>query len=242
MRISLRELLIVVAVAAVGMAGLKYASDNMLPVVQAMVGILTLTMCIRAVVDRGHARAFAIGFVICSSGYAIAAHVADDLYQSTTAANTCGLFQPTRLLLAISPENEQEQWVDATSRRLLRVDPTDFFDWPAASASNLHVPPINIRYIEGANIIISRGASLPLESWTELFQNKSLTNTDIVTASMYAQASGKRYAYVSVPWSLDFVRAGHCFGMLLVGYVGAHCAQLIYWRSRTAHISPATPT
>src|SRR5688572_29076867 len=69
MRISLRELMIVVAMAAVGLAGLRFASSGMQPIVQAMTGILLLFFLVRAIVDVGVARAFAIGFVICSLAY-----------------------------------------------------------------------------------------------------------------------------------------------------------------------------
>jgi hypothetical protein len=69
MRISLRELMLVVAVAAIGLAGLRFASSGMLPIVQAMTGMLLLFFLVRAALDVGQSRAFAIGFVLCSAAY-----------------------------------------------------------------------------------------------------------------------------------------------------------------------------
>lgn len=71
MRISLRELMIVVAVAAVGFAGLKFASGGMLPIVQAMTGLLLLGLLVLACVDRGQRQAFAIGFLLCGVAYLV---------------------------------------------------------------------------------------------------------------------------------------------------------------------------
>ncbi|MEX2316697.1 MAG: hypothetical protein WD669_06070 [Pirellulales bacterium] len=76
MRISLRELMTVVAVAAVGLAGLKYASSAMLVVVQAMCFVLLLMFLVRAAVDRGREQAFAIGFAFCGVVYLITSVVA----------------------------------------------------------------------------------------------------------------------------------------------------------------------
>jgi hypothetical protein len=69
MRISLRELMLVVGVAAVGLAGLKFASSGMLPIVQAMTGLLLLVFLMRAIAGWGASRAFAIGYVVGSSIY-----------------------------------------------------------------------------------------------------------------------------------------------------------------------------
>jgi hypothetical protein len=71
MQISLRELMLVVAIAAVGCAGLEYASHGMLPIVQGMAGILLLVLLVRAVVGRGASQAFAVGFVCCSLFYLV---------------------------------------------------------------------------------------------------------------------------------------------------------------------------
>jgi hypothetical protein len=75
MRISLRELMIVVAVAAIGLAGLKFASTEMRTVIEALTGLLLFGLLVTAVVDRGSRQAFAAGFVLCTVLYLVVAYV-----------------------------------------------------------------------------------------------------------------------------------------------------------------------
>jgi len=90
MRISLRELMIVVAVAAVGMAGLKYASGGMGTVVQAMTGLVLLGLIVKAAVDRGRGQAFAVGFVLCAIVYLLVALVENPRSRSSPQTDIFG--------------------------------------------------------------------------------------------------------------------------------------------------------
>ncbi|MEX2316698.1 MAG: hypothetical protein WD669_06075 [Pirellulales bacterium] len=66
---SLRELMIIVAVAAVGMGGLKLASTELRTILQMLTGILLMAFLVKAVVDRGGRPAFAAGFILCALSY-----------------------------------------------------------------------------------------------------------------------------------------------------------------------------
>ncbi len=72
-RFSLRELFVVVAVVAMGIAALKYGgllADLFVTVT--MLAVMSLAICV--FVDRGRTQAAAIGFVTCVSIYALAVH------------------------------------------------------------------------------------------------------------------------------------------------------------------------
>lgn len=71
MRLSLKELMVVVTFAAVGCAALKYASSSMLLVMQALTGLVLVGMLVTAVVDRGGRQAFAIGFTAVAMFYGL---------------------------------------------------------------------------------------------------------------------------------------------------------------------------
>jgi hypothetical protein len=58
-------------VAAVGFAGLKFASSGMRALVQAMAGAILLMFLVKSVIDRGERQAFAIGFIICALTYSL---------------------------------------------------------------------------------------------------------------------------------------------------------------------------
>jgi hypothetical protein len=114
MRISLRELMIVVAVAAVGLAGLKYASTTSMHIaVQALSGALLLAFLVRAAVDRGHGQAFAIGFVFCALAYLIASVVS-----ATTVSLATGNFGTSAVLSWLYPMIETPAWYNEATGQL----------------------------------------------------------------------------------------------------------------------------
>jgi hypothetical protein len=75
MAISRRELLILLAFAVAAMAGLKFASGWMLPIVKAVTGLVLICFAVRAVVDRGSRQAFAIGFTLTALAYSAASFI-----------------------------------------------------------------------------------------------------------------------------------------------------------------------
>jgi hypothetical protein len=127
MRISLRELMLVVAVAAIGLAGMKFASTGMLPVVQAMTGLFLLAFLVRAIIDRGQPQAFAIGFLLCGAAYLFTIVVASRRLTLNapdgTPAQTVEIAAPTGTLGTQSMTNwfyqfvVSHRWVDLATER-----------------------------------------------------------------------------------------------------------------------------
>lgn len=114
MRISLRELLLVMAVVAVGCAGLKYASGGMLPIVQGMTGILLLVLLVRAVVGRGASQAFAVGFVSCSLFYLVVLTLA----LTTPILNaSIGTFGTASVLAKLHKVIVTQEWTNSVTGR-----------------------------------------------------------------------------------------------------------------------------
>lgn len=68
-RLSLREMLVLVTLAALAIVSLKYASDLWLAVIAALTMILCFVALIIAAIDRGGRQAFAIGFSLVAIGY-----------------------------------------------------------------------------------------------------------------------------------------------------------------------------
>ncbi len=69
LRLSLRELLVLVAFVALAIVSLKYASDVWLAIVLAVTMLAFFVALIVAAVDRGPRQAFAIGFALTMAGY-----------------------------------------------------------------------------------------------------------------------------------------------------------------------------
>jgi hypothetical protein len=70
-RLSLRELLTIVAFVAIGIASLKYANDFWLAVVAAVTMLSFFAVTIVAIVDGGPRQAFAIGFALTMLAYGL---------------------------------------------------------------------------------------------------------------------------------------------------------------------------
>ena len=70
-RISLRELLVLVALIGVGCAALKSASSTWWTALSALALLAVMGFALVAALDRGARQAFALGFVICVSVYAV---------------------------------------------------------------------------------------------------------------------------------------------------------------------------
>ena len=81
MRISLRELLILSGVVAVGIATLLYGGPITSGVVVSLVGVITIAMVIRALVESDVRRSTAIGFAVTSLAYLGILIIANDAKQ-----------------------------------------------------------------------------------------------------------------------------------------------------------------
>ena len=69
MRLSLRLLLILIALLAVACAGLKYANDWWWSILSGLALLLFMAMAVLACVGCGERRMFAVGFTICAVIY-----------------------------------------------------------------------------------------------------------------------------------------------------------------------------
>lgn len=116
MRISLRELLIVVAIAAVCLAGLKFASTSMGTAVQAMTGLLLLAALVKAAVGKGLGRAFAIGFAVSAIAYYLVAYT-DSATQHSSFST--GAFGTERALSALYPAVITHVWTNEATGRIV---------------------------------------------------------------------------------------------------------------------------
>lgn len=114
MRISLRELMLVVAVAAVGMAGLKFASTEMRTVVQAMTGLILLAMLVKATVDRGARQAFAVGFAVCALIYLLVLSVS---LNTSVLNRSIGTFGTGSALDGLHKLFVTQYWIDQETGR-----------------------------------------------------------------------------------------------------------------------------
>jgi hypothetical protein len=230
MRISLRELMLVVAAVAVGMAGLKYASSGMLPVVQAMTGVILLAMLVRAIVDRGRGQAFAIGFLISGLGYALVAHFSDRLLPATTwpvyERKITSSFPPTQLWLRLCPSLATYRWINTNTGKPLNFDPTR-----PNTKWRLRQPAM---VIEGAGIIVLTGPTTghPVLLWDHLLDQQLFTEEEISAAMIHAEQRRTCFAFLPIPWPSDLVFLGHCYGVIVLGYAGGRIGELLQDRTK----------
>jgi hypothetical protein len=231
MRISLRELMIVVAFAAVGCAALKYATITMQAVVQGLTGALLLGFLVRAIVDRGPRQAFAIGFVACAIVYIVARHV-----DGTTTTFT-GAFGTTRLITAVHPLFISENWINSTTGEAVRIE--------NAPPDARHIKRIE-RMSSGSEPTVEQSAVISSSTQATIEPiNRSRSYQDEIVQStegrrMIAEGAAPSslrmatYGLRSTPSIAAFRTVGYCLLTLLVGYVGGHFARYVYARRTLA--------
>jgi hypothetical protein len=130
MRISLRELLIVVAVAALGCAAMRFSSGVLRPLMQLVTAAVVLGCLLRVIFERGARQVTAAGFLVCALLYGLAAHIQDvDAFgpifrSSRDRLEIDSASLPTRALLALHTSIIGYQWVNARDGSPLDFDPT----------------------------------------------------------------------------------------------------------------------
>jgi hypothetical protein len=127
-RMSLREMLILVALVAMGICSLKYANDTWLPLVAGVTMIAIFIALIIAFVDRGPRQAFAIGFVLValSYGYVVLNSSIKVLQSNLNPEMSFGFNRlPTTWLLRYAYQAmESGYWHDSeTGKKLPSFDP-----------------------------------------------------------------------------------------------------------------------
>jgi hypothetical protein len=253
MRISLRELLIVVAVAAVGLASIRFAGTEVRPLMQLVAGLLLVASLIRAIFDRGQRQAVAAGFFICATLYGLAAHYSDVAMYGTSRPTAPdpelrSTFPPSRALLQLHASVIGFEWVDVSTGEPLDFDPTNPID-EANPDGTLSREEIVLQEIEqgpgrgGGNFAgNARGRSRsPRDSGMRSIgrvMHEQLTKNEFLEASardraiLTAMRNNVPYEYRPRTPEIHVLVAGHSFFMLAVGYLGGHFASNLYERRR----------
>lgn len=131
-RMSLRELLIGVALLAVAIVSLKYASDTWLAIVAAITMLIFFVELIVAVVDRGPRQAFAIGCALTITAYALVLNTGQRTSGSSGSISSQnveldhmrGRIPTTRLLRYVHAAVEDGTYVNVfTGKELPNRDP-----------------------------------------------------------------------------------------------------------------------
>jgi hypothetical protein len=119
-RLSLRELFVFVALVALAVVSLKYASELWLALVAAITMVVCFAALIVAVVDRGPRQAFAIGFTLVAVGYTalLVGELPKDIDSSLPSARL-----PTTLLLRhMYFSMRTPRWTDPNTREPMPND------------------------------------------------------------------------------------------------------------------------
>ncbi len=167
LRISLQELLILVAFIALGCAALKYANDVWCTVLAASVLLLVMAAAIAALVDRGRRQAMAIGFTVCAAIYGVAFWSAplNNGLQSRELDPYTGRLPTTGLLKPLYESMVRRTWYDFhTGQELPNFDPQKPQTTPGAGggpyfASNIGSPNI------GSQEFPDRGQFMTVGHW-----------------------------------------------------------------------------
>jgi hypothetical protein len=203
LRISLRELFILVAVAAVAIASLKYANDQWLAIVAGVTMVVISIVFIIAIVDRGSRQAFANGFALTMVVYAAAVLTGWSAsgFGQTQVKNVEfdhweGRLATTRLLRYVYSAVDSSGYYDiASGKELAGFDPSD---------------PANRGKIGWGGGGIGGGGG---------FGGGGIVGGKAPSVS-----------YLQFPPTEKFMPIGHCWWALLFGYVGGHFACYVYGR------------
>jgi hypothetical protein len=192
-RLSLRELLALVALVALAIVSLKYASSAWQIGLTSIVLIVFVGAAILAFVDRKSSQAFAIGMVLTMTIYA--SLIAWGRLSSSNSSNreytTSGRLPTTRILRMLHEGFARQYWVDPQTG-----------DEIPGFAPNQDAPSVERR-------------------------RASSRQTPATIAARRAEA----------PSTDAFLRIGHCWWSLLLGYAGGRFARFVYLR-RTREQNP----
>jgi hypothetical protein len=116
-KLALRELLMVVALIALGCAALKYANDMWFAVIAAIVFLTFFRALIVAAVDRGPAQAFAIGMALVMAGYALlllSSRTTNQGMIDNQEFTRGGVLPTTQLLEHLNRSISDFRWIDVS--------------------------------------------------------------------------------------------------------------------------------
>ncbi len=126
-RLSLREMLIFVALVALAIASLKYANEAFLALVAAVTMFALIVALIIAAVDRGPRQAFAIGVALTMVAYGlilITGQLTSGSGGNVTSKNIefdqwAGRLPTTRLLRYVHMAVQRNEWIDSTTGKVI---------------------------------------------------------------------------------------------------------------------------
>jgi hypothetical protein len=187
LRLSLRELLIFIALAALAIASLKYASLTWLSIVAAVAMTAFFIALVVAAVDRGPQQSFAIGFVLVAAayGFLVVSPSEEERNRSPEMSTYSGRLPTSQLLRFLYRGiNSSGYYDNITGKFMPGYDPH-------------HDPNVRI----GRNLVPLPGGGV-----------------------------GQAISYRQVPSTEEFMRIGHCWWALLLGYAGGRFACVVYHR------------
>jgi ABC-type uncharacterized transport system permease subunit len=122
-RLSLREMLALVALVALAIASLKFANETFLAIVAAVTMLALIAALIVAVVDRGPRQAFAIGVALTMIAYGLSLITGQrtsgnsgNVYsRNIEFDHSAGRLPTTRLLRYVHTAVERSEWIDSNT-------------------------------------------------------------------------------------------------------------------------------
>jgi hypothetical protein len=160
-RLSLREVLVLVALVALAIASLKFSNETFLALVAAVTMSALIAALIIAVVDRGPRQAFAIGVALTMIAYGLilvtgqrtSGNSGNVYSRNIEFDHMAGRLPTTRLLRYVHKAVQRSEWIDPNTKKVIpNYDPNNpgiprmggggFF--PGGGAWHREIPPREI--------------------------------------------------------------------------------------------------
>lgn len=253
-RISLREMLVLVAMIALAIASLKYADSMWLGIIAGVTMAVLFGALIVAGVDRGRRQAFAIGLAltiiaygaVLLTGYSVPA--ASGNSKNVEFDQWEGRLPTTRLLRPLYAAVKRSDW--ETVPRTLKIGTSSGMVASLQQALNertLPSPNIEVDGDFGSETLravksfqtqagLEATGVVESETWKSLGplldartgEAFPIDVPDAATANSGGVAFGGGGLFRESPPRRIFMTIGHCWWALILGYVGGHFAQLVY--------------
>jgi hypothetical protein len=141
-RLSLRELLLLIAMVAVAIASMKYASPAWRTCVYTITMAIIMWAAVIAVIDRGPRQAFAIGIVLLMVIYGVLFINGTRLSEGNRELDLqYGRLPTSRVVKYLFPPTETVQWYDGRTGQLLaNYDPANPPPGPQAFSRTRRTP------------------------------------------------------------------------------------------------------
>lgn len=202
-RVSLREMFVLVAVVALAIVSLIFASPAWQAIVGLVVMLSAMIALIVSLVDRGPRRAFAIGFAVAMLGYLLVVLNAQSFNVERFVLGSPGSIAELDIYQGRLPTSVVLQSIYAGISRTRHFDQKTGEPIPDSEKGNLYVVGEGFGGLGGGGF---GGGAV------------------VVPA-------GQRAAYVEIsPPRENFIVQGHFWWALLFGYIGGHFARFVYFR------------